>query len=529
MPDFLIVGAGTAGCVLAHRLAVSGADVLLIEAGADTPPDAMPADILDPFPRSYYNPAYMWPELAVRLKAGDGRAEPFPQARLVGGGSVLAGMVGLRGLAGDYDWAPGWGWDDVLPVLRRVERRIALHRFPPAEWPAFARAVGAAARRRGHRYIADLNAEDADGYGPLPLTRTAGERVSAASAYLDAATRRLPNLTIATGTTVTRLRFAGSRCVGVEASEGGRPVSLAADRVVLCAGAIQSPALLSRSGLGPPDALRGLGIPVVAPLPGVGANLQNHPVAYLATHLRAEARREAAPRAQFVAGLRFGGGDMILLVLNRSSWNRLGESVVGLGVGLYRPLSRGVVRLTSSDPGASPRVDFQMLADPADRARLVDGLRFALELMQDDAVRPLRHELFTAAYSETVRRLNRPGRASRLGARALARALDGPAPLRHGLIRYGVAGGEVDERRMADEAWLARTVGRRTMGMYHPAGTCRMGGPDAVVDAECAVRGVTGLYVADASVMPTLVRGTLNLPVMMIAERVADALTRRRP
>jgi 5-(hydroxymethyl)furfural/furfural oxidase len=222
---------------------------------------------------------------------------------------------------------------------------------------------------------------------------------------------------------------------------------------------------------------------------------------------------------------------MILLVLNRSSWNRLGESVAGLGVGLYRPLSRGVVRLSSGDPGASPLVDFRMLAHPNDVARMVGGLRFALELMQDEAVRPLRHELFTAAYSETVRRLNRPGRASRLGARLLAGALDGPGPLRHGLIRYGVAGGEVDESHMARETWLSRTVARRTMGMYHPAGTCRMGGaddPDAVVDADCAVRGVAGLHVADASVMPTLVRGTLNLPVMMIAERVADALTRPR-
>lgn len=221
---------------------------------------------------------------------------------------------------------------------------------------------------------------------------------------------------------------------------------------------------------------------------------------------------------------------MILLVLSKSSWHRLGESVAGLGVGLYRPRSRGVVRLAASNPGGRPEVRFEMLSDPSDAARMVGGLRFALALalMQDDAVRPLRNELFTSAYSKTVRRLNRPGVASRLGTHLLAAALDGPAALRHALIRYGVAGGEVDESAMGEESWLTLTVARSTFGMYHPAGTCRMGAgddPDAVVDTRCAARVVGALSVVDASVMPTLVRGTPNLPVMMIAERAADALT----
>jgi 5-(hydroxymethyl)furfural/furfural oxidase len=546
--DFLIVGGGTAGCALASRLSEAGADVLLLEAGGDTPPDAVPADIRDTFPRSYYNPAYTWRGLEATLTASARAPVPFPQARLIGGGSALAGMVALRGLPADFDaWeaagADGWGPADVLPVFGRVEHsggegRIPLRRFRPAEWPAFTRAVGEAAAARGYAFVDDLNADASDGYGPLPLMRTATERVSAASAYLDPAARRRPNLTIASRTTVLRLRFRAGRCTGVDAWQDRAPAAFEADRVVLCAGAIQSPALLLRSGVGPAEQLRGLGIPVEAALAGVGRHLQNHPVAYLATHLRPTARQAESLRAQFVAGLRFSSagetgerGDMLLLVLNRSSWHRLGESVAGLGVGLLRPRSRGAVTLASSDPGVQPRIRFEMLSDAADAARMVEGLRLALALMQDDGVRHLRHELFTAAYSETVRRLNRPGVASRIGTGLLAAALDGPGALRHALVRHGIAGGEVDEARMSSDAWLADTVARRTFGMYHPAGTCRIGrpdDPDAVVDPGCSVHGVDGLSVADASVMPALVRGTPNLAVLMIAERVADALLGHR-
>jgi 5-(hydroxymethyl)furfural/furfural oxidase len=219
----------------------------------------------------------------------------------------------------------------------------------------------------------------------------------------------------------------------------------------------------------------------------------------------------------------------MVLVMNKSSWHGLGESVAGLGVCLVGPRSRGRVRLVSADPAAPPDVDFRFLTDPADHQRMVEGLETAVSLMRHEAVRPVRHELFAAGYSRIVRRLNEPGLANTLITRGLAALLDGPDRLRRPMIRYGIAGGDVDEGRMATRQWVERTVRARSFGTYHPSSTCRMGradDPRAVLDERCAVRGVEGLSVVDASVMPALVRGNTNIPVIMIAERAADLLLR---
>jgi 5-(hydroxymethyl)furfural/furfural oxidase len=388
---------------------------------------------------------------------------------------------------------------------------------------------------RGWPPVADLNADFADGYGALPLSSTLSRRVSAASAYLDAETRARPNLRIECDATVERLVFEGARCVGVTVESGGRRRTERARHVVLSAGGIWSPTLLMRSGVGPANQLERHGIPVVAKLDGVGANLQNHPIAYLATHVRRTARQSPLLRPQFHTGLRISTGDdaerrgdLLLMPINKSSWHGVGAMVGGIGVTLMRPLARGSVGLRSADPAALPDVRFDLLGHPLDFDRMVYGLGVAVELLRDDAVRPLRNELFAAGYSRVVRGLNRPGTPNKLASRALARLLDGPPWLRRALIARGIAAGDIDEDRMSERSWQERTIRKRAFGTFHPAGTCRMGNDEhAVVDASCAVHGLEGLSVVDASIIPTLTRANTFLPTVMIAERAADRLAGR--
>jgi 5-(hydroxymethyl)furfural/furfural oxidase len=552
--DYIIVGAGTAGCVLAGRLSSKpGNEVLLIEAGRDTPPGQEPATIRDCYPRSYGDAGFFWPDLIAEVGAdrGDGQppfARSFEQARVMGGGSAIMGMVALRGTPADYDeWAEsgadGWRWDDVLPYFKRLENDldfrgplhgadgpIPIRRHASETWPPFCRAVGESLVSRGYGKLADLNGEFHDGVGPVPMSNRPEGRVSSAMGYLGAAARRRPNLHILTDAFVERLVFDGSRTTGVMARTANGVQHLRAKEVVVAAGAIHSPTLLLRSGVGPAADLQRTGVQPIENLRGVGANLQNHPLVTIAVHLKPHAVQPAEQRAWGQNCLRFSSreadcpaSDMLMFAVNKTSWHPLGRRIASLGVGVYKSFSRGTVALRSPDPAIEPQVRFRLLSDERDGERLIGGVALAASVLADPRVEATRNEVFLPD-GAIVRRLNRPRFDNWCQGFAISVLLGSSGALRRTLLRRAT----LEPARLASDRGMLRDIVLRTAGpMGHVAGTCRMGrasDPHAVVDSRCRVHGVGGLRVVDGSVMPAIVRANTNLPITMIAEKAADAI-----
>ena len=375
--DILIVGGGSAGSVLAARLSEdAGRRVTLVEAGRDLPPGGVPADITDVFPRAYANPAYFWPELQAAARAGSGR-RPYSQARLMGGGSSVMGMWALRGLPSDYDgWAadgaPGWAWNDVLPYFRKLETDrdidspehgrdgpVSIGRVPPERWPGFVRALAAAGGRHQLRLLPDLNSTDVDGVFAIPASVTDAGRVSSASAYLTPAVRRRPNLRILAQAEVTKILFEGRRAVGalVRRADGAME-TIRARETIVSAGAIHSPALLMKSGVGPAAHLAECGVAIVADSPALGSNLQNHLFVHLGAVVRPHARHDPGMRRYVLACARISSrqadapeGDIFVAFISRASGHATGNRLGMLAAALYAPFSRGTVRLDRAQPG----------------------------------------------------------------------------------------------------------------------------------------------------------------------------------
>jgi choline dehydrogenase-like flavoprotein len=551
--DFVIVGGGSAGAVLAARLSADpSCRVVLLEAGQDTPPGGVPADIADTFPSSYSNRSYYWQGLMAGGVPG-APPRPFTQARVMGGGSSLMGMWALRGLPGDYDgWAAagatGWGWEEVLPYFCRLERDldrsgnahgadgpVPIRRIPRESWPGFVGAVERAAAAHGYPSRPDINSgEEDDGFFPIPFSQDDGIRASSAHCYLDAAVRRRANLTILPHTRANAITFDGQRATGVQAERDGKISPIRAREVLVCAGAIHSPALLMRSGIGPGEELQRLGVAPVAALAGVGRNLQNHVFIHIGVTVTRGARQPAALRNYGIAGIRFSSGrdgcppgDLLVSSIGRISTGVLGTRAGIVTAKLYAPFSRGSVRLRSPDPDVPADVDFRLLDDPRDMERMAQAANVAGAILCDPGVAEVCPEAFMMPPEPPLQKLNRPGPLGSLLTGLAAAVLEAPSPLRHAALSYMFGAERMLDRRKGPAPFSSDLVRGSATPMFHVAGTCRMGrmdDPDTVVDPACRVRGVEGLRVVDASVMPVVPRANTNIPTIMLAERAVDLI-----
>ncbi len=558
--DVIIVGGGSSGCVLAARLSEkSSREVLLIEAGKDISAQNLPPQIAAAYPGiAYFDPSLTYTNLSAKMGGTRGNAAeqrksvPYSQGRVLGGGSAINGIGANRGSPADYDeWeahgAEGWNWESVLPYFRKMERHLEqggpLHgkdgplpiRAVPDAWRSpFVTETIKALEQRGIPEYPDQNGDWRDGvFAQAVNLDEQFQRVPTSLAWLTPEVRKRSNLTIITDTSVHRVIVDGTRVTGITLALGSVLVPISAKEVIIAAGALQTPAILMRSGIGPAGHLRERGITVVKHLAGVGQNLMEHPYAGVALYLPRQSRMRNANAHHIPAIWRFSSGhdgcptgDMHLGIMGRSAWHGVGKRMGALAFWVNKSYSRGRVEL-DHDTDGPPLIDMCLLSDERDRIRLKSAFRVVADLARDIAATGITGYPQPARLSNRARKYGPVTLKNRMATGLAGLLVDGSGPYSANVMRALTHEGPSLDDLMNDDTALDAYLDSSVTGVWHASGTCRMGRAGdvlAVTDHAGRVQGMEGLRVCDASLFPTIPCANLNVPVIMVAERIASLI-----